>query len=100
MLFLCEGMSNFLPKPIRKPILDTDLLRLIDTMIFGEQLLKLTQQELADARKTEPYRMLQRVGIAAYRAGEQALRPRPSLMAIKDQEPTPVKPEQHETAAP
>ena len=78
-------MSNTLPKPrpIRKPIPDVDLLRFVDAVIFGDNLTKMTSLELDEARKTQPYQMMQRVGAAMYRAGEQGLRPRPSLEVVE-----------------
>jgi outer membrane protein TolC len=57
---------------------------MVDTMIFAEQLQKLTPQELKEARKTKMYRMLARLGRQAYRAGEAGLRPRPSLMVLSN----------------
>ena len=104
LLFLCITMSNQLPKlrPIRRPITDVDLLRLTDTVIFGEQSQRLSTAELEAARKTRPYQMMQRVGIAMYRAGEQGLRPRPALMVVERAEPkavaVPVDDEQPEPA--
>ena len=103
--FFVSTMSGFLPKPkpFRKPITDVDLLRLTDTAIFGEQLQKLSQAELEAARKTQPYQMMQRVGIAMYRAGEQGLRPRPALMVVERAEPkeaAPVDDEQPQPAEP
>ena len=70
-----------------KPIPDVDLLRFVDAVIFGDKLTKMTPLELAEARKTQPYQMLQRVGAAMYRAGEQGLRPRQSLQVVEKQEP-------------
>ena len=86
-------------KPIRRPIEDADLLRLVDALIFGEQLAKLTETELNEARKSEPYRMMQRLAIVAYRAGEAGLRPKPRLMVVGDApkaEAPPVSDEQSE----
>lgn len=71
-------------RPTRRPIEDTDLLRLVDAVIFGEQFAKLTDHEISEARKSQPYQMLQRIGQAMYRAGEQGLRPRPRLMVVSD----------------
>lgn len=98
-------MSGFLPKskPFRKPIADVDLLRLVDAIIFGEQRAKLTDHELAEARKTQPYQMMQRVGCAMYRAGEAGLRPKPRLMMVERAQPeaeaAPVDDEQPQPAA-
>ena len=86
--------------PSRKPISDTDLLRLVDAAIFGDRLATLTEHELGEARKSEPYRMMQRVGIAAYRAGEQGLRPRPALMVVRDQPERDATPEADEQSEP
>lgn len=72
-------------KPICNPITEPDLLKLVDTMIFLEQLAKLTPQELKEARETKMYQMLARMGREAYRAGEQGLRPKPALMVLRDQ---------------
>lgn len=82
-------MSGFLPKPkpFRKPITDVDLLRLVDSVIFGEQAAKLTPHEIEEARKSQPYQMLQRIGSAMYRAGEAGLRPKPRLMVVEKSEP-------------
>ena len=47
--------------------------------------------------------MMQRVGIAMYRAGEQGLRPRPALMVVERAEPkeaAPVDDEQPQPAEP
>lgn len=71
----------------RKSIQETDLLRLVDTMIFAEQLKKLTPQELKEARETSMYKMLMRMGREAYRAGEKGLRPRPTLTLLRDETP-------------
>ncbi len=97
-------MSNSLPrpKPIRKPITDVDLMRFVDAVIFGEQAAKLTPHELAEARKTQPYQMLQRIGCGMYRAGEQGLRPKPALMVVEREakaEAVPVDDEQPAQAA-
>ena len=86
--------------PNRKPIADTDLLRLVDAVIFGERLANLTEHELGEARKSEPYRMMQRVGIAMYRAGEHGLRPRPALVVVHDQPERDATPEADEQSEP
>jgi hypothetical protein len=101
-------MSNSLPKfktkerPMRRSISDVDLLRLVDMAIFGEQAAKLTPHELDEARKTEIYKMLQRMGIQMYRSGEKGLRPKPALMAVDSkpdaQEPVPATEDQPEPA--
>ena len=82
-------MSNSLPKPrqMRKPITDVDLLRFVDSVIFGDKFETLTDLEIKTARETQPYKMLQRIGATMYRAGEQGLRPRPSLQVVEKQEP-------------
>lgn len=67
---------------MRRPIQDTDLLRFVDAVIFGEKMAQLTPLELAEARKSQQYTMLQRLGCAMYRAGEQGLRPRPALQVV------------------
>lgn len=96
-------MSGFLPKPkpFRKPITDVDLLRLVDSVIFGEQFAKLTKHEIEEARKSQPYQMLQRIGSTMYRAGEAGLRPKPTLMVVEKSEPkaeaAPVDDEQPQT---
>lgn len=66
----------------RRPIHETELLRLVDSLIFGEQAAKLAPAELETARGSEVYRMMQRVGIACYRAGERGLRPKPLLDVV------------------
>ena len=61
--FFVFTMSNSLKvRPVRKPLGDVDLLRFVDAVIFGDQATKLTEHELSEARKTQPYQMLMRVG--------------------------------------
>jgi len=76
-------MSFLKNPPHRKPLQDTDLLRFVDAVIFGDNIKNLTPLEVADARKSDAYRMMQRVGMAMYRAGEQGMRPRPQLMVVE-----------------
>jgi len=86
--FFVSTMSNSLKsRPIRKPISDVDLLRFVDAVIFGEKAGSLTELEIKTARETQPYKMLQRIGATMYRAGEQGLRPRPSLQVVQKAEP-------------
>ena len=56
-------MSNTLPKPrpMRKPIPDVDLLRFVDAVIFGDNLTKMTPLELAEARKQQRERAVERI---------------------------------------
>jgi hypothetical protein len=81
-------MSNSLKvRPARKPLGDVDLLRFVDAVIFGDKFETLTEPEIKTARETQPYKMLQRIGATMYRAGEQGLRPRPSLQVVQKAEP-------------
>ena len=71
------------PAPVRKPLSEVDLLRLTDLVIFGQDRSNLSDAELKTARATKEYQMLQRIGIAMYRAGEQGQRPPPALMVVE-----------------
>ena len=56
-----------------KPATDVEVLQIVDDLIFAEHKKDMTQESLAEARKTAPYQHMQRVGVAAFRLAEVRL---------------------------
>ena len=54
---------------------DIQILQVVDAIILGDHLASMGEAELKEARASQPYKAMQRVGIAAFRTAQLHYRP-------------------------